>query len=224
MAAEQGFILGFDPGGKGNFGWSVCCIDGDKPKLCKVGLADNAHEAITKVECVIDQQSKVVAVGIDAPMFWARQGCHSGRRKVDDLIKNALEKEKDSGKEWINPSVVVAPNSLVGAVLMQGLLIALQLREKNQNVKITEAHPSALRQLAKAKGQHKPLNHLTDQITDRDPGCHMRDATIAAYAAWAMHKEMDGWSDLYKREPCPVQPCCTPVSYWMPIKCSRGKC
>ena len=46
---------------------------------------------------------------------------------------------------------------------------------------------------------------------------HQRDAAISAYAAWKMlqKQEPDGWRNLYCKEPCPVKPFDTPVSYWM---------
>ena len=61
-------------------------------------------------------------------------------------------------------------------------------------------------------GQDREINKLIKGLTE-----HKRDATIFAYAAWAMLNEFRGWQDLYLSEPDPVQPFNTPVSYWMPI-------
>ena len=75
---------------------------------------------------------------------------------------------------------------------------------------ITEAHPKAL----------DWLDHsMRSCIIDLPPDCrdHERDATFAAYAAWCMHRKAQGWRNLFPKEPNPILPLGTPVSYWMPI-------
>ena len=43
------FVLGFDPGGKGAFGWSVCrVVNGSLQPPAKTGLADRAWEAVAQ--------------------------------------------------------------------------------------------------------------------------------------------------------------------------------
>ena len=99
MPERMDFILGFDPGGQGNFGWSVCRIDGDKLRRpAKTGLANNAQDAIDQVERSIEKLSdgfpeepRVLAAGIDAPMFWSITG---GNRRVDEIVRTVL---KDKG-------------------------------------------------------------------------------------------------------------------------------
>lgn len=214
MPERMDFILGFDPGGKDNFGWSVCGIDGDKLRRpAKTGLANDAQDAIDQVERSIKEPSdglpeepKVLAAGIDAPMFWSITG---GNRRVDEIVRKAL---KDKGFPGSIGGTVQDVNSLRGACLVQGVLLGKYLHE-TYTLKITEAHPKALRHLLKESGQSGKINPLIKGLGD-----HERDATLAAFAAWSMHEQSPGWRDLRSSEEDSVQPFDTPVSYWMPIQ------
>ena len=125
MATESGIVLGFDPGGQGNFGWSVCLTDGgDLLTVLKTGLASDAEGAIHQVQQVMGSLDpsmlKVLAAGIDAPMFWGGKG----NREIDDLISREIKKGGSSGK---GKPRVLAVNSLWGSVVVQGLLLANRL-------------------------------------------------------------------------------------------------
>ena len=86
MPESNGFILGFDPGGKGKFGWSICRVsNGQLQQPLETGLADDAWDALLKVKQELGRYSPsgnppVLAAGIDAPMFWSKRG----NRTVDD--------------------------------------------------------------------------------------------------------------------------------------------
>ena len=220
MPERMDFILGFDPGGKGTggkgeFGWSVCRIDGDKLRRpAKTGLATDARNAIDQVERSIKELSdglpeepRVLAAGIDAPMFWSITG---GNRKVDEIVRKALKDKGYPGKKI--GGTVQDVNSLQGACLVQGILLGKYLHE-TYTLKITEAHPKALEHLLKESGQSGRINPLIEGLDD-----HERDATLAAFAAWSMHERSPGWRDLRSSEEDSVQPFDTPVSYWMPIQ------
>lgn len=216
MPERMDFILGFDPGGKGNFGWSVCRIDGDKLRRpAETGLATDAQDAIDRVERSIKKLSnglpegpRVLAAGIDAPMFWSITG---GNRIVDVIVREAL---KNKGFPGATGGTVQDVNSLRGACLVQGILLGKYLHETYPTLEITEAHPKALEHLLKESGQSGKINPLMEGLV----GAHERDATLAAFAAWSMHQRSPGWQDLRSSEENPVQPFDTPVSYWMPIQ------
>ena len=212
MPERVDFILGFDPGGKNRFGWSLCQTDGNELWRSKTGLADDAQDAIDRVKGAIKALAdatpgnpRILAAGIDAPMFWSNRG----NRAVDEIIRKALVASGfPSGKVG---GTVQAVNALRGACSVQGVLLGKYLHE-TYNSKITEAHPTALLYLLQALGQAGTIKSLTGGLND-----HKRDATIAAFAAWSMLKPPPGWRNLYQEEPSPVRPFDTPVGYWMPI-------
>ena len=206
----NGFILGFDPGGTGNFGWSVCRASAGTLQPSPItGLSNDAWDALNEVKEALgcgqlSGHLSILAAGIDAPMFWSKRG----NRTVDDYLRRQL---KTNG---FPPSklggAVQQVNSLRGACLVQGMLLGRHLREE-WNPPLTEAHPTALRYLLrciKEPDQEDMVHNLTAGLVD-----HELDATLSAVAAWAMIHEPHGWRNLYDQECCPVG---THVGYWMP--------
>ena len=127
---EAVLVLGFDPGGKGNFGWAVAEVCGDsKPSVVATGIADHAEAAATAALAALPPDSDPAAAGIDAPLFYSR----STKRHVDMLVRRAM---KRAGSKSV--SSVMSPNSLAGACLVQGILIATELRERFPELAISE--------------------------------------------------------------------------------------
>ena len=213
ISEPNGVLLGFDPGGRGRFGWSICTTSaGDLQPSPTTGLADDAWDAFSQVkealECSgLDPCSSVLAAGIDAPMFWSRRG----NRTVDEILRRRL---KESGYP---PSklggTVQQVNSLRGACIVQGTLLGRYLHEEWE-LPLTEAHPKVLRHLlrrSKQPNQVEMVRRLTEGLVD-----HQLDATLSAVAAWAMIHKPPGWRNLYDQECSPVHPFAVPVGYWMP--------
>lgn len=211
MPKSTGFILGFDPGGIGRFGWSVCDATPEALARLQTGLADDAVGALHEVEkamesCGLRGNPTVLAAGIDAPMFWGAKG----NREIDAVLRSAL---RDT--QFPTPGGTVQQvNSLRGACLAQGVLLGKYLHEK-WDLPITETHPKALLHLLSLPGQFDIGVRVTDLTTGLDE--HERDATLSAVAAWAMIRDLPGWCDLYAQEPNPIQPFDTPVGFWMPL-------
>jgi len=187
-------FLGFDPGGRdgrGRFGWSICRAEAEQIQVCAAGRARYAGSVVESVVDALPVNPRILAIGIDAPMFWNITG---EDRVVDAIIENA----------GVRPIPV---NSLRGACLVQGILLGASLYQRYK-APITEVYPRALTVLDPA---------MLDRIVGLPINEHERDATYAAYAAWCMHRQAPGWRDLFPEEPDPVLPLGTPVSYWMPI-------
>lgn len=214
MGETVEIFLGFDPGGIGSFGWSICREESGDLKRIDSGVVDNALEAVQAVERRL-QGKRVLAAGIDAPMFWSE----TGFRQVDDIIRSELTPYVGS----LASGIVQAPNSMKGACLVQGILVGASLYQKFK-APITEAHPGALRCLLQSRSVDKALPPGLRQLeaelkrSKEDKENHEWDALAAAYAAWCMHRQAPGWSDLFPRETNRVLPLGTPVSYWMPIQ------
>ena len=205
MREAMDVFLGFDPGGNGNFGWSICRSENDGLLAIDSGLVNNALEALQAIEHVLTEKDLprqlVRAAGIDAPMFWT----NTGFREIDVTIRNAL---RHAGCEHPE-GTVQAINSLRSACSVQGVLLGHHLALAF-GLSITEAHPKALDwldNLMRGRIVNLPVDHRE----------HERDATFAAYAAWRMWSEDPDWNDLYNEEPRPILlPLETQVSYWMP--------
>ena len=202
MSERIDVVLGFDPGGAGNFGWSICKIAGGQLGIIETSVASDALEAIKKVSAALPSNVRVLAAGIDAPMFWSK----TGGREVDPIIREAIKRRGCSTAA----GTVQHVNALRGACLAQGVLLGLYLH-RELAVPITEAHPKALLWLL-CPEESAQLTQLTNGRSE-----HERDAVLAAFAAWSMYRRAPGWRNLYCDEPKPILPLGTPVSYWMPI-------
>ena len=185
MPKSIGLILGFDPGGAGNFGWSVCSVASDHlQRPLETSLADDAWDALNQVKQAIKSPDlpgdpSVLAAGIDAPLFWGKRG----NRAIDAVLRRALKRSN-----FPTPGGTVQEvNSLRGACLVQGVLLGRHLRDWKPGLQITEAHPKALQHLLRHSGQPEmtKLARLTEGLEDCE---HVRDATLSAVAAWAMYK------------------------------------
>ena len=213
MTEPSGFVLGFDPGGKGRFGWSVCSTSGGTLlPTPKTGLADDALDALDAVRNALrhrdsDGQRSVLAAGIDAPLFWSTRG----NRVVDDVLRRLLKTNGYPPRKL--GGTVQQVNSLRGACLVQGVLLCSSLREK-WDIPLSEAHPKALRYLLLKSGESSQADMVQGLTAGLDD--HELDATLSAVAAWAMIHRPQGWRDLYCQEPSPVHPLDTSVGYWMP--------
>lgn len=194
---EGSYLLGFDPGGKGRFGWAVAAGAGPNFLNPTSGVSDGAIEAVTKALSHVPNGAVVAAAGIDAPLFYSRRGA----READSVVRAAIQA---AGCRHA-PGTVQHPNSLRGACLIQGLLAVDELLAHLPSILITECHPKALRWLW-------PQARAVDAATH-----HERDAIIAIWSAWASTTQPGGWCDLLRREPKQVIPMGRRVGYWMPL-------
>ena len=206
MSERVDVVLGFDPGGAGNFGWSICTVGGGQLCTLQNGVSEPRAGSDQKEYRLSSSigNARVLAAGIDAPMFWSK----TGGREVDPIIREAI---KRSWTVALHQASVQHVNALRGACLVQGVLLGSYLHQEFNAVPITEAHPKALLWLLCPK-ESAQLTQLTNGRSE-----HERDAVLAAFAAWSMHRRTPGWRNLYWDEPNPILPLRTPVSYWMPI-------
>ena len=191
---------GADPGGIGRFG--VAVID-DSGKSCCITVS-SVDEALNW----IGARGSPQGIGIDSPMWWsAGQG---GWRRADKRIRDAY---------GISSGTVQSANSLRGAALAGGALLASLLRGKLPDVMVTESHPKALlkaRSLGDADDGAVAMPFGVDNTWDDD---HQRDAVIAAVCA--REGFQGNWPvDLAVRrcalEQDPKNYWLAPVCYWWP--------
>ena len=192
------YFIGFDPGGEKAFGWAVLQAQGSVTELVKTGTSSNAQAAFDAAKAYATLEP--TAVAIDAPLFWVA----TGDRKADAFVRKMVcSKGGNSG-------TVSHVNSLRGACLVQGILIANLAIASWQNAIVTEAHPKALLWVSTAARKFAEL--MSKQTSNE----HERDAAIAAYTAYAFAKKQAGWHDISSLESNPFSPIGAPVAYWFP--------
>lgn len=206
--------LGFDPGGAGAFGWCLASGSEDLPlTVVAHGIVNHSKQAVDKAVSEANQDEPA-AVGIDAPLFWRADG----DRVVDSALRQKVVALGGHG------GTVNHVNSLRGACLVQGMIIATLLRRKWPELRLTESHPKAMLWMLKIAGLGMPVEEITlatlnqffiggDLIEVSD---HERDAALGALSAWAMANKAEGWNNLYPQEKDPISPLDPPPEYWMP--------
>ena len=121
----SGYWVGADPGGKDKFG--LAFLDDDQRlRSMLVSSVDQAVEEISG-------KGEPLGLGIDAPMWWS--SASGGGRKSDEMLRR---------KYGIHPGTVQSANSLQGAALVGGMMLAFRVRQRFPDARITESHPKAL--------------------------------------------------------------------------------
>lgn len=192
--------FGADPGGERKFGIASLHADGSFETRC-CSSVDEALEFLKDAE----------AVGIDCPMWWT--SAKGGGRHVDAWLRNTYN---------IHPGTIQSVNSLRGAVVVQGIMLAMCLRKRLPSLPITETHPKALLIALGLVGapwvkmaEHFDLNRAQDEPSNE----HCRDALLSAVAA--REGACGRWRDLStvfhpKEELDPKQLWFGAVNYWWP--------
>ena len=199
------FWLGADPGGKGHFGLAFLPESAGAPDLKTVSSVDDAVAEVLKT-------GTPLGIGIDAPMWWSTD--QAARRQVDKEIR---------AKYGISSGTVQSPNSLKGAALIGGMMLAYRVRQQFPDILITESHPKALREADRRKNGEllKDLGYVEPEKANE----HQRDALLAAICAregfenrWSADLAEDRWPS----EQDPLSPCywLGPVHYYWPEKIS----
>jgi predicted nuclease with RNAse H fold len=203
--------FGADPGGANAFGVALLRPDGSFESAV-VSCADDAIEWLKERPLGID------AAGIDAPLWWSSGA--SAVRKADQYLRDRLHEvhAKDVG------GTVQSANSLRGAALVQGVMLATLLRRRFPSLPITETHPKALLKALKllAGGQAASWNVIAERFNlagHMATSEHERDALLSAVAAREGYQRRwprDLAMERSRSEQDPASLPWGPVSYWWP--------
>ena len=155
------FWVGADPGGMGSFG--LACLDASRELRCaSVSSVDEAAMRLVP-------KGKPLGLGIDAPMWWSTR--RGGGRKADEKLRK---------RYGIPSGTVQSVNSLKGAALVGGAMLAFRIRQKFPCTRITESHPKALLYALKLDG---PGFAERFGISTGWSNEHEQDAAVAAVCA-----------------------------------------
>ena len=199
------FWVGADPGGENNFGLAFLDAAGMPLDCATVSSVDEAVEKIV-------QKGAPLALGIDAPMWWTAR--EKGWRKADERLRDKYSDVSES---------VLSINSLRGAALVGGMMLALRIWETFPDTRITETHPKvllyALEPALELERRESSFFERFDIPTDCWRDEHQRDATIGAVCA---REGFEGrWTfDLARHchdsEQDPSSYCLAPMHYFWP--------
>ncbi len=186
---EAGFWVGADPGGVNGFGLAFLDTSGGVECL----TVSSVDEAVQRIA----GRGKPLGLGIDAPMWWSSR-LGAGRMADERLRK----------KYSIRSGTVQAVNSLRGAALVGGAMLAFRVREKFPGTRITESHPKALLWALRLDG---PGFAARFRICISWRNEHERDALVAAVCAREGFEER--WTaDLARDRHAAEQ---DPQAYWL---------
>ena len=194
------FWVGADPGGDNNFGLAFLDAVGKQLSCDTVSSVDEAIEQIVR-------RGAPLGLGIDAPMWWSSRV--GAGRKADDRIRRKYR------RDGMPPGKVQTANSLQGAALVGGMLLALRIRETFPDTRITETHPKAVlyafEPLPEIESQERSFAERFDVPVDCWRDEHQRDAIIAAVCA---REGFEGrWTFDLAQQRCESEQ--DPSSYWL---------
>ncbi len=209
------YLAGFDPGGEGGFGWALVENSNVLPlNFIASGVADNCDDAWQAVANAVGN-NLLDGVAIDSPLYWS-----ATTRHVDLILRQELEHFRAK----VPHGTVQAVNSLRGACLVQGILVARHARDSFPGIHISECHPKVIIwQLGFATHERHhnavPIDDFAQFFTlpDRALLEHERDSVISTLSSWAMLHNPYGWNDLRDLDPGAYSPLGDDIAFWMPV-------
>lgn len=211
-------FFGYDPGGNKSHGVAALVIRGDAPDEVVTKTVSTVEEACEWFSATALRRAlPVVAFGVDTLTTWSTG--HAGFRPADRYLRAKYPAVQNS---------VIAPNSLYGAMAVNGMAAILRMRAQWPDLQIVEAHPKVLfhalsRRVYDFKGSKAELHELLARRFKLTPATlaqndHEYDAIISAVSAW---KGACGeWTRDLHREPTVegeslVHPA-GPTAFWWP--------
>ena len=191
------FWIGADPGGNNSFGLAFLDASGE----LRCDTVSSVDDAVKRLLF----EGTPLGLAIDAPMWW------SSRRGAGRLVDERLRK-----RYHISSGTVQSANSLRGAALIGGLMLAFRVREMFPNTRITESHPKAL---LKALRLHESDFAEKFELSKAWNNEHERDAAIAAVCAregFEGHWTTDLAEYRYPSEQDPKSYDLAPIYYYWP--------
>ena len=171
-------FLGYDPGGRNAHGVVAARIarDGAIESAPETAILRDAEEVCRWVH---ERHGEAAALGIDTLLAWSRKG----GRACDDALR----------RRYRQP--VLAQNSLVGAMTINGVLVAQCGRDRG--LPLFESHPKLVHHAwLKDRTAHADFTRWHGPLLAK-PDDHEADAFVAAWCASRWHFK-DWRVDLYK--------------------------
>ncbi len=129
MERFNGLIAGYDPGGNKHHGYALAEFESGSCKSLMVETLPNAEAVIDRLLST----EALHAIGIDTLAAWGTGP--SGWRPADVWLRQTYPEVRLS---------VVSPNSLYGAMALNGMAVLASVRQIKTQVQIAETHPKVL--------------------------------------------------------------------------------
>lgn len=208
----NGTVIGYDPGGNDAHGVAALRIQDGEPTEITLDTLDTAGCVIRWME----RPGPIIGLGVDTLSYWSTG--RSGWRDADLWLCEHYPSVRNS---------IVAPNSLRGSMVLNGMSVLIEARKQSEKLPITETHPKVLYAALSGERYNYVADHremirrleqwlCLSQLQVRNE--HEWDAAISALAA------LKGISGAWKRDLIlqenrensrlvfPVGP----VNYWWP--------
>lgn len=208
-STERHVVLGFDPGGRS--GVAIIRSRGGQPSSCDWGTVGSVDAALDWYASRL-AGAVPIGIGIDTPLCWETGNC--GWRGPDLWLRAAYPEKEQS---------VISTNSAYGAMIVQGLALALRLRARfaPSRLHLNETHPKVLYYALRRQSYPRTGPMASDVVgwlcALVPIGCGGRSMTSdewdAVLSAWATLQGLTGaWSrDLMALAECPCSRCPTVV-------------
>lgn len=177
-------FLGYDPGGIGANGAAILTISPERVPEVRVGTFDHVDEVLRWFRTRAADQTPEAA-GIDSFLSWSSG--RSGWRPMDEYLRQEFPRVRNS---------VFSSNSAAGSMAIQGMGMAIRLRQVWPTIHLNETHPKVL-YYALAQRRYYSGDALVQWLVNLvgldDPPAitndHEWDALISA---WATLQGLDG--------------------------------
>ncbi len=124
-----GMVIGYDPGGDGKHGLARATVRDGNIVDVTTKTVDTVEDAVASILNI----ETLLGLGVDTLTCWGT-GPH-GWRPADRWLRHRYPKVQKS---------VVAPNSLYGAMSLNGMAALVAARQAFPDVFVTETHPKVL--------------------------------------------------------------------------------
>ena len=208
-----GTVVGYDPGGNCKHGLARATVrDGDI--VCVTTETLPTVENVVALICNIE--TPLLGLGIDTLTCWST-GC-SGWRPADRWLRHRYPDVQNS---------IQSPNSIYGAMSVNGMAVLVAVREKFPDIFVTETHPKVLyyalfKKCYRYKGPNtsvmdKCLSRLLNDVDVAPQNEHEWDAAISILPV--VRRLHESWElDLHDLPTVSderlVHPCCTTNYVW----------
>lgn len=184
-AATELLVFGFDPGGVSNRANGVallhCPPEGEPTAVVNsLGWAD---EVLTWLEEQVGDR-RLDGAGIDTLLTWSTARC--GTRPIDQTLRDRYQEVRAS---------ILDSNSIYGSMAVQGMAVAMKLRQKWPGLHLNETHPKVLYYaLSRPRQKYAYGRGMVDWLLQQfQSGLQLRkpidnehewDALMSAWATW----------------------------------------